>query len=87
MAVLNDTLVNGTLDVTEEITRNGQVLPIIIKNGKPVAVLSMTFENGVLTITTSDESQEAVMSSYVNKTGMNTGKLDEIYIGKIIIDG
>ena len=56
MAVLNDTLVNGTLDVTEEITRNGQVLPIIIKNGKPVAVLSMTFENGVLTITTSDES-------------------------------
>ena len=27
------------------------------------------------------------MSSYVNKTGMNTGKLDEIYIGKIIIDG
>ena len=54
MAVLLDnTLINGTLDVSEEITQNGQVLPVIIKDGKPVTILNITFSNGVLTITTS----------------------------------
>ena len=53
MAVLNNTTVNGNLNVTEEITQdNGKKVAVVTKDGKSISILNISFSNGVLTITT-----------------------------------